>query len=412
MNNYLQLFESQINGLKQTGENQFIGLCCFHDDNNPSLAVNIVDGLFNCFSCGVKGNSSQFAEMIGLDPKPYSNAKLTISNKQPYPISNNKRNGHTSEIRELFLSDNDRKRAFAYHSYLLENFDELTKDLPWTIEAVEKTFTGYDKDTERFTFLHTDSNGKALNIKWHKSKDSVPYSVKGHGKCRLYPMSFLHDYKTDLPLIICEGEKDVLTCLSLGLNAITSTTGADCYPKDLTPLKPFQTIYILYDNDEAGRKGSLKLAKALKQQSPQNKIILSSWESKIEKWDLTDHFKQDKDDSNLLDEFNETLKDGRKYTLVKEIKLKKEIEGIWIPREIWLMENLTLMEKHFLVEIKALDNEHGCFASNGHFADFFGISKGRCTQIIKNLETKKVISIDLKRQGKLITKRTLRIISK
>jgi len=29
--------------------------CCFHDDSTPSLSINIVDGHFRCFACGVKG---------------------------------------------------------------------------------------------------------------------------------------------------------------------------------------------------------------------------------------------------------------------------------------------------------------------------------------------------------------------
>ncbi len=30
--------------------------CCFHDDNNPSLNINIVHGNFKCHACGIKGH--------------------------------------------------------------------------------------------------------------------------------------------------------------------------------------------------------------------------------------------------------------------------------------------------------------------------------------------------------------------
>jgi hypothetical protein len=30
-------------------------LCCFHDDKNPSLSINLVSGGFYCFGCGAKG---------------------------------------------------------------------------------------------------------------------------------------------------------------------------------------------------------------------------------------------------------------------------------------------------------------------------------------------------------------------
>lgn len=29
--------------------------CCFHDDNNPSLSINLVSGYFRCFGCGATG---------------------------------------------------------------------------------------------------------------------------------------------------------------------------------------------------------------------------------------------------------------------------------------------------------------------------------------------------------------------
>ena len=76
-----------------------------------------------------------------------------------------------------------------------------------------------------------------------------------------------------------------------------------------------------------------------------------------------------------------------------KIVMNRDFKGIWIPKEIWLNKELKLIEKCFLVEIDSLDNDDGCFASNGYFAEFFGISKGRCSQIIKSLEEKKMIKV-------------------
>lgn len=91
---------------------------------------------------------------------------------------------------------------------------------------------------------------------------------------------------------------------------------------------------------------------------------------------------------------------------------KRDFKGIWIPAEIWLSRDLSVMEKLFLLEIDSLDNDQGCFASNAHFADFFDISKGRCSQIIKSLEAKKLIKISLTRKGKQIIKRTIKVVNK
>ena len=95
-----------------------------------------------------------------------------------------------------------------------------------------------------------------------------------------------------------------------------------------------------------------------------------------------------------------------------EEKYQRDLKGVWIPKEIWLNRDLSIMEKLFLVEIDSLDNEQGCFASNKHFSDFFDISKGRCTQIIKSLEEKGLVSIKHEYKGKQIIRRTIRVVNK
>jgi len=92
--------------------------------------------------------------------------------------------------------------------------------------------------------------------------------------------------------------------------------------------------------------------------------------------------------------------------------MTRNFKGIWIPKHIWLNENLTVMEKLFLIEIDSLDNEEGCFASNKYFAGFFKISKGRCTQIIKELERKKLVTIKVFYSDKQIIKRVVRVVNK
>jgi len=92
--------------------------------------------------------------------------------------------------------------------------------------------------------------------------------------------------------------------------------------------------------------------------------------------------------------------------------INRDFKGVWIPKEIWLNKDLTLMEKLFLVEIDSLDNDKGCFASNAHFAEFFGITKGRCTQIIKSLEKKGLVTIKLEREGKNVSKRIIKVARK
>ena len=64
---------------------------------------------------------------------------------------------------------------------------------------------------------------------------------------------------------------------------------------------------------------------------------------------------------------------------------KRDFKWIWIKKEIWLSEDLTLQEKVFLVEIDSLDNEDWCFANNEYFSKFFWISRTRVSIVINKL---------------------------
>ncbi len=66
----------------------------------------------------------------------------------------------------------------------------------------------------------------------------------------------------------------------------------------------------------------------------------------------------------------------------------RDFKGVWIPKEIWLSQDLSLSEKCLFVEIQSLDNEHGCYASNKHLARFLGIRESQVTRLVKKLESK------------------------
>lgn len=49
----------------------------------------------------------------------------------------------------------------------------------------------------------------------------------------------------------------------------------------------------------------------------------------------------------------------------------RDFKGVWIPKDVWLDTNLTMLEKGILVEIDSLDmSDDGCWASNEYLATF------------------------------------------
>jgi hypothetical protein len=75
--------------------------------------------------------------------------------------------------------------------------------------------------------------------------------------------------------------------------------------------------------------------------------------------------------------------------------MERDFKGVWIPKEIWLSEDLGWTEKFLLAEIDSLSRNNECFASNDYFAKFFNISKDRISKIVSGLSKKGYVEVTL-----------------
>jgi DNA-binding GntR family transcriptional regulator len=83
-------------------------------------------------------------------------------------------------------------------------------------------------------------------------------------------------------------------------------------------------------------------------------------------------------------------------------RAQRDFKGVWIPKEIWISDKLSLMEKVLFVEIHSLDNERGCFASNNHFAEFFGVSGRQIRTYIGSLKEKGFVTITIRNRNERV----------
>ena len=72
--------------------------------------------------------------------------------------------------------------------------------------------------------------------------------------------------------------------------------------------------------------------------------------------------------------------------------MERDFKGVWIPREIWLNEELSALDKIIFTEISSLDNENHCTASNEYLAKFCQCSERKVTDAIKKLKDMGLIS--------------------
>lgn len=69
--------------------------------------------------------------------------------------------------------------------------------------------------------------------------------------------------------------------------------------------------------------------------------------------------------------------------------MNRDFKGVWIPKEIWLNEELTILDKVILIEIDSLDNEEtGCIASNKYLSEFCNCTETKISTSISKLKEK------------------------
>jgi hypothetical protein len=92
------------------------------------------------------------------------------------------------------------------------------------------------------------------------------------------------------------------------------------------------------------------------------------------------------------------------------VNTQRKFQGVWIPASLWLDHSLSTNEKVMLVEIGSLEDDvRGCYATNAHFAEFFGLSVSRVSEIISGLAERGLIKIDQIREGKRVVERRIRL---
>jgi len=208
--------------------------CAFHPDTRASSGIG-PNGEFNCFTCGTKAHNAIgficIYFQVGFERAKrihYSIERIQKYNYKKQPLTTDQRTYlHTMGIDDL---------------------------------VAERYF--FNSAVGKLMYAHT-WNGIDIGYTWFNDPSLPNYSA-GHPKYKydknniggsLSPMDDVLRYKT---LILCEGEKDMLTAQSMGVpNAVAKIGGAKTWALAGKPLEN-KRIIIVYDCDEWGREGAIQ----------------------------------------------------------------------------------------------------------------------------------------------------------
>ena len=164
--------------------------------------------------------------------------------------------------------------------------------------VLKKFLIGYDPMSNRVAFPIRTTSGKFINIKLHNSHldpKSLYYSPNNGGK-KLFPMQSL--FKQDI--VICEGEYDCMVLHSLGINAITSSSGVASFQEEWVKHFNKKDVKIIFDNDEPGEHYSEIVKNMLSKTALRVEVFKIPKIEGVKKLDVTDYVKQKKDIFKLL----------------------------------------------------------------------------------------------------------------
>ena len=258
MSNYLDHFKPYIKKHKISSNGELTGLCPLHDDSKNSFSLNTDTGLWICYAgCG-KGNANQLSKLLEIDPPEKNYIE-------------------TKPVDQSVVHKRDQ-----FHKYFIDHFDTLNI-YNWSKEIIERTKVGYDPNNKTYTFPITDLNNNLINLRWHKK-----HQIAGVRGSHWFPSQLLMDTTDNSFVVWSEGEKDALTLLSQNIPGITNTNGVGLVPKDITPISRFERIYICFDPDIPGIKGSRKVIDELKRLLPTKSISVCQMPGV----DITDWFNE------------------------------------------------------------------------------------------------------------------------
>jgi len=248
--------------------NEIITKCLFNDcdrDNKSEeghLYFSIKTGQYDCKKCGERGNLITLAKHFGdIGAKPQKSndfgIKLVEKCREALPL-------HIREyLHKRGLTDT------VIDEYRLGYGQFYRKS--WITIPIKDIYGNYS-----FFKLRQDPAFGNDKITYPKGAEAQLYDWESLAKSN--------------SLIICEGELDRLLLASKGVSAVTSTHGAMTFKNEwIEDIVKCKKIYICFDNDEAGKKGSKRVAKMLENMGCEIHIITLP-EEVGEKGDITDYF--------------------------------------------------------------------------------------------------------------------------
>ena len=295
--------------LIKKGKN-YVAVCPFHDDHDPSMSISQDKQIFKCFVCGAGGNVFNFVK--DYEKIQFNDAVLKVANYIGYTLDEkyiinqtkidpkqqalfNVLNEYVKYTRYILNTEDaiDAKKYLMNRGleentiqkfeigYNLNN-DQSTKFLlakGFDLESCVKTnitrineFGSKDVFNQRIVFPIHNPQGQVVaftartmnpneSSKYINSTET-PLYIKGNLLYNYHRA--IKNIKQTKEIIIVEGVMDVIALDRVNIENVVATLGTACTKEQITLIQnASNNVVLCYDSDSAGQTATLKLARLL-----------------------------------------------------------------------------------------------------------------------------------------------------
>jgi len=294
-------FLSQYLNIKKRGKN-YVALCPFHPDKNPSLNISKEKGLFHCFGCGEGGNIYNF--VMKIENVSFERAVEIVAKWANVEIPQFEYNEERKKIYDIH-----EKLAEYFNKKLIENKEIISylEDRGLDYQTIQKFKLGfapksivefleenkeekidiketgifpYSNFIERLMFPIRNVSGKIVGFSGRALKGEMPKYINSTDKFfkKGETLYGLYEGKEEIlktkEAILVEGYMDVIILSKNGIKNSVSSMGTSFTEDQAKILKRFSDrVIISFDPDIGGIEGTKRALEIAEKYNFEIKIL-------------------------------------------------------------------------------------------------------------------------------------------
>ena len=307
--------------LQKQGKSYF-GLCPFHSEKTPSFSVEPERKIYNCFSCGEKGNAITFLQKTANlsfieaieDLAHRANVEIDVAdlkkedpNKRLYEINND-----AYQFYKLYLSNTKQGQVAIDYLHQRGLTDEIISEFdlglaPNDFDLLIKTLTNkgvlisdlhdlglakqskaetfYDLFRDRIIIPIKDEKGNivAFSGRTYLDKDSEQAKYINSPQTKIFTKSnvlynldnAINHIKQNNRIVLFEGYMDVIAAYRADIKESVASMGTSLTREQVKLMKKYtNNIVICYDGDPAGIEATQRAINLFQNEGMQIQIVL------------------------------------------------------------------------------------------------------------------------------------------